>query len=352
MSSSSSSGTYASKVGGRSGKRTEPSSGKDVREISQTRSGTIFRNSNWADQSDHESDFEEKDPSSTNNNSSSSSSSSSSGSFQPFIANMQFQTTLSSRSANTPQQQFAARNASLLQKGYTLSPITGQVYRVTDPKSRSQEFVDLQKTYDSRRAELLAYNRSKGYSFDPLSKKTHNSEGIEVLDTSDPELSRLRKQCDYAKTSMKSYKQRNPVQFAPLERKRRRNVEALKRAAQRRLERLASRQVLAPFASSTASAVQAPSSSSSAASTAASLGSPIVASNPALSVRSDPSPILGENSVILAQLTTTLNTLVSKFNSLESSINERIAHAVENLNTPPENTPPTESMDSTSGNEE
>jgi hypothetical protein len=148
---------------------------------------------------------------------------------------------------NSPQQQFAAKNAELLRSGYTISPITGQVFRVTAPKERDQNFIDLEKDYSSKRSDLIAYCRQKGYNFDPVSKQTTLNDGTKVDVNQDPEFLRVRKACDYAKTAIKSYKQKHPAQFMPNERKRRRNVDALRRAAERRLARLASRQVTAPL---------------------------------------------------------------------------------------------------------
>jgi len=123
---------------------------------------------------------------------------------------------------------------------------------------------------------------------------------------------------------MKSYKQRNPVQFAPLERRRRRNIGAQTRAAQRRLERLASRQVLEPVSSIVPIVAQALPSANAAISAATS-------AIPTVAVVTAPPSVPMDNSAILAQLTASLNILVNKFNSLESSLNDKIAAIASNV---------------------
>jgi hypothetical protein len=257
---------------------------------------------------------------------------------QPFsgngqvYANMQFQPTLVGSVGQTPQQQFSARNAQLLQQGYTLSPITGQVYRLSAPRLRTQQFVDLQKQYDSARSAMIAYCRLHNYNFDRQSKKTFNEKGAEIDVSQDPEFIRLRKTCDFAKTAIKSYKQQKPAEFVPVERKRRRNLEALKRAAERRLARLASRQVFVPsMGQATASAVPV----------ATNVAIPATAAVPASAV---PNASTGVTSADIAKLSQMMGDLIKKVSDLDGQLENRILSVVHGLSTE-------DNMSSSSGNE-
>jgi len=286
------------------------SSGKDVRENISGQKRVRGSGESWADVAGQH-DIDEK--------SSSSSSSSSTSTNRPIQPHFGFQPTLVGLVGQTPQQQFAARNAEMLVKGFTISPITGQTFRLTPARERKQQFVDLLKEYDSKRSELIAYCRRIGYVFDLKTKRTLDSKGQVVDTTKDAEFTRLRKANEFAKTAIKSYKQLHPAEFAPVERKRRRNVEALVRASNRRLARLTSRQVLAPLVNTTVQPVQL---------TAATSAVPTVSSASAATGSSAP---VADLATLLANLTQQVSNLNARFNDVESRLEVRIHQVVQEL---------------------